>query len=74
MSAAAGSVVVDLSVSLDGYITGPDDDRRQPLARGGKVLHSWLWDADGRMRTDGPTFPTQGGSRATIGAMLRIAK
>jgi dihydrofolate reductase len=38
-------VVSDMSVSLDGYVTGPDAGREHPLGRGGGVLHDWLGSA-----------------------------
>jgi dihydrofolate reductase len=37
-----GTVVVDLSVSLDGFIAGPDDGPRHPLGRGGEALFGWM--------------------------------
>jgi dihydrofolate reductase len=40
--AAMGRVVVDLSVSLDGFIAGPDDGLEQPLGRGGEALFAWM--------------------------------
>jgi len=33
-----GTVVVDLTVSLDGFIAGPDDGPNLPLVRGGGHL------------------------------------
>jgi dihydrofolate reductase len=59
------TVVLDLSVSLDGYIAGPDD---RLGGEDGEQLHRWLWDGGGMDRPDGLT--KQGGSSATIGAML----
>lgn len=38
-------VICDMSVSLDGYVTGPHDSRQNPLGDGGAVLHDWIWDA-----------------------------
>jgi dihydrofolate reductase len=37
-----GAVIVDLSVSLDGYIAGPDDGQALPLGRGGEGLFAWM--------------------------------
>jgi len=37
-----GKVIVDLSVSLDGFIAGPDDGPQRPLGRGGERLFSWM--------------------------------
>lgn len=37
-----GKVVVDLTVSLDGYIAGRDDGPGQPLGYGGGALFTWM--------------------------------
>jgi dihydrofolate reductase len=37
-----GKVTVDISVSLDGFIAGPDPSREEPLGRGGEDLHEWV--------------------------------
>jgi dihydrofolate reductase len=37
-----GSVIVDLSMSLDGFIAGPDDGIEFPLGRGGEGLFTWM--------------------------------
>jgi len=31
------------SLSLDGYGAGPDQSLDEPLGRGGKALHEWMW-------------------------------
>ena len=36
--------VLSMSMSLDGFITGPDDDVARGLGRGGERLHDWLGD------------------------------
>jgi dihydrofolate reductase len=37
-----GAVVVDLTVSLDGFIAGSDDGPELPLGRGGERLFTWM--------------------------------
>ena len=37
-----GDVVVDLSMSLDGFIAGSDDGTELPLGRGGERLFTWM--------------------------------
>ncbi len=37
-----GNVVVDLTVSLDGFIAGADDGPDLPLGRGGERLFAWM--------------------------------
>ncbi|MET8148996.1 dihydrofolate reductase family protein [Actinoplanes sp. NPDC049668] len=39
-------VVADISVSLDGYVTGPDPDPEHGLGRGGEGLHTWAFSPD----------------------------
>ena len=38
-------VICDMSVSLDGYVTGPNDSRQNPFGDGAGMLHDWLSDA-----------------------------
>jgi len=37
-----GKVVLDISMSLDGFIAGPNDNPEQPLGDGGMRLHDWM--------------------------------
>lgn len=37
-------VVCDMSTSLDGYVTGPNDSTPNPFGDGGAHLHDWLSD------------------------------
>jgi dihydrofolate reductase len=40
-------VVIDLSMSLDGFIAGPDDGRKLPLGgRGGEHIFDWYFSGD----------------------------
>jgi dihydrofolate reductase len=39
-------VVGDISVSLDGFVTGPEPDLAHGLGRGGEGLHTWALDGD----------------------------
>lgn len=36
-------VVCDMSISLDGYVTGPNASRQNPFGDGATVLHDWIW-------------------------------
>jgi dihydrofolate reductase len=47
-----GKVIVDLSVSLDGYIAGRDDGAQFPLGRGGEALFTWMTAGPERNRFD----------------------
>jgi len=39
-----GEVVLYMSMSVDGFIAGPDDSEEHGLGVGGEVLHGWLAD------------------------------
>jgi dihydrofolate reductase len=41
-------VISGISMSLDGFVTGPNVSREQQLGDGGEVLHRWLWEPDPR--------------------------
>ena len=40
-----GLVICDISTSLDGYVTGPNDSRENPFGDGAGMLHDWMFDA-----------------------------
>jgi dihydrofolate reductase len=42
------TIISGISMSLDGFITGPNVDREHQLGDGGDVLHRWLWEPDPR--------------------------
>ena len=46
MTTTNGSVRLYMSMSLDGYIAGPDDRPGQELGAGGFRLFIWLGDRD----------------------------
>jgi dihydrofolate reductase len=37
-----GQVICDISMSLDGYVAGPDPTLEEPLGKGGEQLHEWV--------------------------------
>ena len=39
-----GEVVVDITVSLDGYVAGPNDSPELGLGVGGERLHEWVYE------------------------------
>ncbi|HZT96527.1 MAG TPA: dihydrofolate reductase family protein [Chloroflexota bacterium] len=52
-------VIAGMTMSLDGYVTGPDDHPGQGLGRGGERLHYWVFGgpwtyADSRRRRPAP--------------------
>jgi dihydrofolate reductase len=38
-------VICDMSISLDGYVTGPNDSRENPFGDGAETLHDWIFNA-----------------------------
>src|SRR3712207_3054383 len=36
-------VLVEMSMSLDGYVTGTDVSPGEPMGRGGEALHEWMF-------------------------------
>ncbi len=47
-----GKVVVDLSMSLDGFVAGPNDGPANPLGDGGSRLFDWWTAGDERIGSD----------------------
>jgi dihydrofolate reductase len=39
-------VIAEITMSLDGFVTGPDPGLEQGLGRGGEPLHRWVFDGD----------------------------
>jgi dihydrofolate reductase len=37
-----GKVYVDISMSLDGFVAGPNQTLKEPLGKGGEQLHEWV--------------------------------
>src|SRR2546423_9405314 len=56
--------VSEMSISLDGFITGPDDKAEQGLGRGGEVLHEWIF------RNPGTFDEIIAAARADTGCLL----
>lgn len=38
-------VICDMSMSLDGYVSGPNDNRQNPFGDGAQSLHDWMFGA-----------------------------
>jgi dihydrofolate reductase len=61
-----GKVLMELSMSLDGYVAGPDISPEAPLGRGGERLHDWMF--TGKSAAESNRFETEHFS--TIGALI----
>jgi dihydrofolate reductase len=51
-----GKVVADITISLDGFITGPDDRPGQGLGERGECLHNWVMGGPWRYDDEGRRF------------------
>ena len=36
------ALILDISVSLDGFVAGPNPSVEEPLGEGGEQLHDWI--------------------------------
>jgi dihydrofolate reductase len=41
-----GKIMADISMSLDGFVTGPDPDLEHGLGHGGEAVHYWVFGDD----------------------------
>lgn len=65
-----GKVVIDMSMSLDGYVAGPDDDQEQGLGgNGGEHLHDWLFSGQEPSQLS-PFFRPEGRNREVTDELL----
>ncbi len=60
-----GKVIVDITMSLDGFVTGPNDGPDNGLGDGGRILHDWVFAG----RTDADTQLLEEPAE-TIGSMV----
>jgi dihydrofolate reductase len=59
-----------MSMSLDGFITGPDDSPEQGLGVGGEVLHAWLGPWLAETESSGPAFEPPANSRQVYDELM----
>ena len=67
-----GKVIVDLSISLDGFIAGADDGPDNPLGNGGHALFAWMGAGPERNRVDRWLCPPDA-SRPIVDEWMREA-
>ncbi|MFC4404066.1 dihydrofolate reductase family protein [Gracilibacillus xinjiangensis] len=41
-----GKVILDISMSVDGFVAGPNDTPEQPLGNGGGAIQNWLFSGE----------------------------
>lgn len=65
------SVIIDLSISLDGFVAGPDDGKQHPLGtRGGERIFDWYQGGGEAIHGD-KRFHPAGADRPVVEAMFR---
>lgn len=52
-----GKLVADITMSVDGFITGPDDGPGRGLGEGGEALHNWVMGGPWRYDGEHPFAP-----------------
>lgn len=63
-------VVIDISMSLDGFVAGPEDDKAHPLGRHGG-MHIFDWYSSGTEEYGHPLFrPAPGANRTEVERMF----
>ena len=50
-------MLLEMSMSLDGYVTGPDVGPDEPMGRGGERLHDWMF--SGRSEAESERFQVE---------------
>src|SRR5712692_227161 len=61
-----GKVVLDMSMSLDGFITGPNDGVERLLGDGGERLHDWIFDGTAERAGTSPRTSATGSNREVM--------
>lgn len=54
------TIEANISMSVDGYITGPNINEHPGLGEGGEILHAWLTEDDGQKILQEDLFRTAG--------------
>ena len=55
-----GTVTCQMSISLDGFVAGPNQSLENPIGEGGMRLHQWMFDTASWKRQQGETGGAQG--------------
>lgn len=63
-------VVADISMSLDGFVTGPEPGPTQGLGRGGEPLHNWAVDNDDAVDAEVLRDSTESSGAVVMGRRL----
>jgi dihydrofolate reductase len=66
-------VFVDISVSLDGYVAGPNPRLEEPLGDGGEELHEWIFRLEAWRSAHGGTGGERGPESEMVAASVARA-
>jgi dihydrofolate reductase len=64
------ATVLDMSMSLDGFIAGPNDERGNGLGDDGQRLHEWLWTGDAPSEPSGVPGRPSGANGAVFDEVM----
>jgi dihydrofolate reductase len=65
-----GKLVADITMSLDGFVTGPDDRPGRGLGERGECLHNWVMGRPWRYDDEGRRFAPLDVDRAVLGEAM----
>jgi dihydrofolate reductase len=65
-----GEVILDITMSLDGYVAGPDQTLEQPLGERGMELHEWVFPLKSWRTAHGLDGGEEGDDDAMVAASL----
>ncbi|MGJ6968276.1 dihydrofolate reductase family protein [Streptosporangium sp. G11] len=61
-----GTVLLNITVSLDGFVAGPDVGVERPMGEGGERLHEWLFNDDADRDVDAEVHRTLSASTGAV--------
>jgi len=67
-----GAVLLDISMSLDGFVTGPHDSIEQPLGIGGERLHEWIFGGETDRSGTAPSTSARGSNREILDELFQV--
>jgi dihydrofolate reductase len=63
-------IVADITMSLDGFVTGPDPDLDHGLGHGGEPLHRWALESEHEVDTEVLRRSTEESGAVVMGRRL----
>src|SRR5438270_10371126 len=66
-----GSVTCQMSISLDGFVAGPNQSIENPIGEGGMRLHQWMFDTASWKRQQGETGGARGADSDVVDGLLQ---